>query len=130
MKREILLTNDDSYKAQGINIIAQILRKFGNVLMIAPSTPQSAKSMALTMDAPIYLTKYDEFEWAFAKAKSGPLAIKETCCPSAPAYWQSCGGETAAGPRPCGCLDGRGFAFLSHVGDLQTCGFIVKPCGN
>lgn len=62
MKREILLTNDDSYKAQGINIIAQILRKFGNVLMIAPSTPQSAKSMALTMDSPIYLTKYDEFE--------------------------------------------------------------------
>lgn len=69
-------------------------------------------------------------DWAFAKAKSGPLAIKETCCPSAPASWQSRGGETAAGPRPCGCLGGRGFAFLSHVGDLQTCGFITKPCGN
>ena len=31
---------------------------------------------------------------------------------------------------PCGCLGGRGFAFLSHVGDLQTCGFIDTPCGN
>ena len=69
-------------------------------------------------------------DWAFRKAKEGPLAIKETCCPSAPAYWTERGGESACGPRPCGCLGGRGFAFLSHVGDLQTCGFIEKPCGN
>lgn len=69
-------------------------------------------------------------DWAFRKAKEGPLAIKETCCPSAPAYWSERGGESACGPRPCGCLGGRGFAFLSHVGDLQTCGFIEKPCGN
>jgi len=69
-------------------------------------------------------------DWAFAKAKAGPLAIKETCCPSAPAYWAACGGEATCGPRPCGCLGGRGFAFLSHVGDLQTCGFIDIPCGN
>ena len=69
-------------------------------------------------------------DWAFAKAKAGPLAIKETCCPSAPAYWAACGGEATCRPRPCGCLGGRGFAFLSHVGDLQTCGFIDIPCGN
>ena len=69
-------------------------------------------------------------DWAFAKAKAGPLAVKETCCPSAPAYWSARGGEITCGPRPCGCLGGRGFAFLSHVGDLQTCGFIDVPCGN
>lgn len=68
--------------------------------------------------------------WAFAKAKTGPLAIKETCCPSAPNHWTACGGEAMCGPRPCGCLGGRGFAFLSHIGDLQTCGFIDIPCGN
>ena len=69
-------------------------------------------------------------DWAFRKAKEGPLAIKETCCPSAPAYWAERGGESACGPRPCGCLGGRGFAFLSHVGELQTCGFMETPCGN
>ena len=69
-------------------------------------------------------------DWAFRKAHAGPLAIKETCCPSAPAYWEGCGGEASCGPRPCGCLGGRGFAFLSHVGSLQTCGFIETPCGN
>ena len=66
-------------------------------------------------------------DWCFKKAQEGPLAIKETCCPSAPGYWMSCG---QPGPRPTGCLGGRGFAFLSHVGDLQTCGFIDVPCGN
>ncbi len=112
-------------------------------------------------------------DWAFAKAEQGPLAIKETCCPSAPRRWvqwkqthgsadcpqaagstdcpQSVGGADcpqsvgsadcpqsvgsadcpqSAQPPPCGCLGGRGFAFLSHIGDLQTCGFIDTPCGN
>lgn len=69
-------------------------------------------------------------DWAFQKAAAGPLPIKETCCPSAPAYWAACGGAQTCGPRPCGCLGGRGFAFLSHTGMLQTCGFIDVPCGN
>jgi len=76
-------------------------------------------------------------DWAFRKALAGPLAIKETCCPTAPARWSSfCADEpavaatAAARHRPCGCLGGRGFAFLSHTGDLQTCGFIDTPCGN
>ena len=86
--------------------------------------------------------------WAFAKAEQGPLAIKETCCPSAPVHWAQWSAlhtrtvpqspnhtlkqshNPAISSRPCGCLGGRGFAFLSHVGDLQTCGFIDRPCGN
>lgn len=73
-------------------------------------------------------------DWAFAKAATGPLAIKETCCPSAPARWARWLEDAVPPPPaarpPCGCLGGRGFAFLSHVGDLQTCGFIDVPCGN
>ena len=38
---------------------------------------------------------------------------KLTCCPQAGT-----------------CIGGRGFAFLSHTGTLQTCGFVQKPCGN
>ena len=33
-------------------------------------------------------------------------------------------------PRAGTCIGGRGFAFLSHTGDLQTCGFVPIPCGN
>lgn len=72
-------------------------------------------------------------DWAFARAVQGPLAIKTTCCPSAPfrwARWKPLHAPDAPLRPPCGCLGGRGFAFLSHVGDLQTCGFIDRPCGN
>lgn len=63
-------------------------------------------------------------DWSFALKG---IAVKQTCCPSAPEYWAFRG---CPGQRPCGCLGGRGFAFLSHVGNLQTCGFIDVPCGN
>jgi len=42
------------------------------------------------------------------------IPVKATCCPSG----------------PTGCLGGRGFAFLSHTGVLQTCGFVETPCGS
>ncbi len=42
------------------------------------------------------------------------IPVKATCCP----------------PGPTGCLGGRGFAFLSHTGVLQTCGFVEAPCGS
>lgn len=81
-------------------------------------------------------------DWSFDKAVQGPLAVKQTCCPSAPSRWAEWLHNPQSNnrpikqsnnrpiPPPCGCLGGRGFAFLSHVGDLQTCGFIDVPCGN
>ena len=62
MTREILLTNDDSYTAPGLTVIANFLRRYGNVLCVAPKFSQSAKSMALTMEEPLYLTKYAYYE--------------------------------------------------------------------
>ncbi|MBR5735659.1 MAG: 5'/3'-nucleotidase SurE [Bacteroidales bacterium] len=62
MTREILLTNDDSYTARGLSVIAHFLRRYGNVLTVAPRFHQSAKSMALTMEEPLYLTKYAYYD--------------------------------------------------------------------
>lgn len=52
-----------------------------------------------------------EVETAIAWAKG--RNVKLTCCPQAGT-----------------CIGGRGFAFLSHTGTLQTCGFVQTPCGN
>lgn len=67
-------------------------------------------------------------DWAFDKVEEGKIDIKETCCPSAPAYCAATRPDSTH--RPSGCLGGRGFSFLSHIGNLQTCGFIDIPCGN
>lgn len=45
----ILLTNDDGYRARGIKVLSCIMKKFGNVTVIAPENPQSGMSMAVSM---------------------------------------------------------------------------------
>ena len=44
----ILITNDDGYQAKGIKVLAEIMKKFGDVTVIAPKHHQSGMSMALS----------------------------------------------------------------------------------
>jgi len=46
---EILITNDDGYKAKGIHVLADIMSKYGNVTVIAPKETQSGMSMAVNL---------------------------------------------------------------------------------
>ena len=45
----ILVTNDDGYDAKGLLTLVGILRKYGEVTVVAPKRPQSGMSMAVTM---------------------------------------------------------------------------------
>lgn len=45
----ILLTNDDGYKAKGIQVLAEIMKEFGEVTVIAPKHHQSGMSMAVSL---------------------------------------------------------------------------------
>lgn len=49
----ILVTNDDGYRAKGINTLIEIAREFGEVVVVAPDGPQSGQSSAMTMEVPI-----------------------------------------------------------------------------
>ena len=60
-KLQILVTNDDSYTSQGIELVAQMLSKYGDVTVVAPKYPQSGKSVALTLDAPLRCSKISSF---------------------------------------------------------------------
>lgn len=46
---EILITNDDGYKAKGIHVLAKLMSRFGNVTVIAPKVVQSGMSMAVNL---------------------------------------------------------------------------------
>ena len=46
---EILITNDDGYQAKGIRVLAEIMKRFGNVTVIAPKKHQSGMSMAVSL---------------------------------------------------------------------------------
>ena len=55
--REILVTNDDGFRARGINVLARMLREYGNVTVVAPYEPQSGKSVSLTLDKPLFIER-------------------------------------------------------------------------
>ncbi|MCD8313961.1 MAG: 5'/3'-nucleotidase SurE [Bacteroidales bacterium] len=46
---KILLTNDDGYRAKGIQVLTEIMRQFGDVMVVAPKFHQSGMSMAVSM---------------------------------------------------------------------------------
>lgn len=45
----ILITNDDGYQAKGIKVLCDIMKKFGDVTVIAPKKHQSGMSMAVSI---------------------------------------------------------------------------------
>ena len=55
--REILVTNDDGFRAKGIHVLAEMLREYGNVTVVAPYEPQSGRSVSLTLDKPLMIER-------------------------------------------------------------------------
>ena len=55
----ILLTNDDGFEAKGIKILEQLLKKYGDVYVVAPKHVMSAKSVSIVLDRPIEVKKHN-----------------------------------------------------------------------
>ncbi|MCB0704611.1 MAG: 5'/3'-nucleotidase SurE [Saprospiraceae bacterium] len=51
----ILVTNDDGIAAPGIRALVEVAREFGEVVVVAPDSPQSAQGHAITISEPIRL---------------------------------------------------------------------------
>lgn len=61
-QRLIFVTNDDSYTSKGFEAAISLARKFGEVVAVAPVTPQSGKSQAFTIYDPLFLRSIREEE--------------------------------------------------------------------
>ena len=60
MKKNILLTNDDGFDAQGMNILYNHLSQIFNVTVSAPKHNNSGKSHAITLQKDISVQKYNK----------------------------------------------------------------------
>lgn len=56
---EILVTNDDGIRAEGISVLADTVRDFGEVTVVAPSDQQSATSHAITLHMPLRIEEVE-----------------------------------------------------------------------
>ncbi|TYT74225.1 heme b synthase [Desulfobotulus mexicanus] len=84
--------------------------------------------------------QYEEtLNWFYDQRDKVPLQLKATC---APHYYRILRQRAKAEGKTIspathgldamtrGCLGGIGFCFVSHVGEVQPCGFLETPCGN
>jgi 5'-nucleotidase len=56
-KPRILVTNDDGYTSEGIQVLADALEGIGEIWVVAPNREQSAVSHALTLDRPLRIER-------------------------------------------------------------------------
>jgi len=56
---KILLSNDDGYRAEGLNALAAAIRPLGSVTIVAPDRNRSGASNSLTLDVPVRAARYD-----------------------------------------------------------------------
>lgn len=67
----ILVTNDDGIAAPGIRALVEVARQMGEVVVVAPDSPQSGKGHAITIHDPLRLRPVRIFEGVSAWECSG-----------------------------------------------------------
>ncbi len=53
----ILVTNDDGITAPGLRTLISVMNKIGDVVVVAPDSPQSAMGHAITINSTLYIEK-------------------------------------------------------------------------
>ena len=53
----ILVTNDDGITAPGIRALIAVMKEFGNVVVVAPDSPQSGMGHAITLNSMLHLER-------------------------------------------------------------------------
>lgn len=53
----ILVTNDDGITAPGIRFLIDVVKEIGNVIVVAPDSPQSGMGHAITVNSTLYIHK-------------------------------------------------------------------------
>ncbi len=80
----ILVTNDDGITAPGIRTLISVMKEIGDVVVVAPDSPQSGMGHAITLDSTLHVEKVtiddgdqDEYSCSGTPADCVKLAINE-----------------------------------------------------
>lgn len=59
----ILISNDDGIAAPGIHVLARIAQQLGDVFIVAPDSPQSGMSSAMSVNTPLRVKPHDNTDY-------------------------------------------------------------------
>ena len=62
MKPLILITNDDSVSAKGLQVLTETVREYGDIVVMSTELNASGKSHALTTSQPLRVRKVSYFD--------------------------------------------------------------------
>ncbi|SFD15117.1 5'/3'-nucleotidase SurE [Algibacter pectinivorans] len=92
----ILVTNDDGINAPGIRVLISVMNTIGDVVVVAPDSPQSGMGHAITLNSTLYAEAI--------KIDNGPQ--KEFSCSGTPADCVKLGIRELVGRTPDLCVSG------------------------
>ncbi len=83
-RKLFLLTNDDGIQAPGLRMLIEVVKHLGDVLVVAPDSPQSGQGHAITVNDPLQYSKivdngkeYREYSCSGTPADCVKFAINE-----------------------------------------------------
>lgn len=108
----ILVTNDDGITAPGLRALIRFMKEIGDVVVVAPDSPQSGMGHAITIDSTLYSTKM--------KANIDDGATMEYSCSGTPADCVKLGLQVLLERRPDICVSGINHGSNSSINVIYS----------
>ena len=108
----ILVTNDDGITAPGLRMLISIMKKLGDVFVVAPDSPQSGMGHAITLDSTLYSKKM--------KIDQDTEGILEYSCSGTPADCVKLALQELLPRRPDICVSGINHGSNSSINVIYS----------
>lgn len=106
----ILVTNDDGITAPGLRTLIAIMKTLGDVVVVAPDSPQSAMGHAITINSTLYVEQ----------VSIDPDGIKEYSCSGTPVDCVKLAVKEILGRKPDLCVSGINHGANSSINIIYS----------
>ncbi|WP_394750283.1 5'/3'-nucleotidase SurE [Spongiimicrobium salis] len=108
----ILLTNDDGITAPGLRALIRFMKEIGDVIVVAPDSPQSGMGHAITLDNALYSKK--------VTVDQAAGALEEYSCSGTPADCVKLGLQEILNRKPDICISGINHGSNSSINVIYS----------
>lgn len=108
----ILVTNDDGITAPGLRSLVKFMKEIGEVIVVAPDSPQSGMGHAITLDSTLYSKKM--------KIDLEHGAEEEYSCSGTPADCVKLGLQELLSKKPDICISGINHGANSSINVIYS----------
>ena len=106
----ILVTNDDGITAPGLRTLIEVMKTIGDVVVVAPDSPQSAMGHAITVNSTLYVEE----------VQIDPDGSIEYSCSGTPADCVKLAVKQVLGRRPDLCVSGINHGSNSSINVIYS----------